>query len=85
MLRDTLRLSAALALLGAAAVATFFLSRAGTPLPAAPTAAADRPGTPYVADVEGICVVWCDLSSHAIFSPVTAGTWPRVSSRVARM
>jgi len=53
MLRDTLRLGAALALLGAAAVSAFFLSRSGNPLPAASPGAADIPGTPYVADVQG--------------------------------
>ena len=59
MLRDTLRLSAALALLGAAALAAFFLSRMGNPLPgpgqapAATQGLAEGPGTPYVADVQG--------------------------------
>ena len=60
MLRDTLRLSAVLALLGAAAVAAFFLSRAGNPLPESAASSADAPGTPYVADVEG----WYHITSQ---------------------
>jgi EpsI family protein len=53
MLRDSLRLTAALALLGTAAIGAFFLSRAGNPLPDSAPAVADNPGTPYLADVEG--------------------------------
>ncbi len=53
MLRDSLRLAAALGLLATAAIAAFFLNRAGNPLPAAAPASADDPGTPYLADVEG--------------------------------
>ena len=53
MFRDTLRLAAALLLLATAAVAAFYLNRAGNPLPAAAPASVDDPGTPYVADVEG--------------------------------
>jgi hypothetical protein len=53
MLRDSLRLAAALALLTAAAMAAFFLNRAGNPLPPATLAAATDPGTPYLVDVEG--------------------------------